>query len=205
MTTVPPPTTPQPHLPAAPQPPPVVLILQPPPAVAALAPGTVLEAVVVAATDQPPPPATPAEAARSVVTLRTPAGDVTVRLPVALPEGSVVELQVVRAAPEQVSVRVLTVNDQPAAQALAQLRQAAAETRAAPPQAQPEAPPQTSAPRPTAVVAPGNAWTPAGAVPVTTLGTISGYVVEAPAAVAPPQQPLNLGSQPASAGRLPSP
>ena len=70
MTTVPPPTTPQLPMPAPPPAATAVLMLSPPPAVVALPAGTVLEAVVVPTPDINKP----------AVTLRTPQGDVTVRL-----------------------------------------------------------------------------------------------------------------------------
>ncbi len=184
MTTVPPPTTPPlPPAAAAPQAP-VVLILAPPPAVAALPAGAALEGVVI----PPPPPATPEAAAeaRNTVTIRTPQGDVTIRLPAPLPPASTVELQVVRAAAEQVTVRLVAVDNQPAAQVMAQLRQAAA---AATPPAQQQLPPQ-AAPPPVATLPPANAWTPQGPVALPALGTISAYVVQGTPAPAPAAPPL---------------
>lgn len=179
MTTVPPPTTPP--LPATVPAPaaPVVLILAPPAAVSALPAGAALEGVVL-----PPPPQPSADAAadaRNVVTVRTPQGDVTIRLPVPLPPGSDVELQVVRASPDQATVRLVAVNDQPAAQVLAQLRQAATATPPATPPPAPQAPP------PAAVLPPANAWTPQGPVALPALGTMSAYVIQGtPAVVASP-------------------
>jgi len=212
MTTVPPPSTPSPHMPAALPTAPVVLILQPPPAVAALPPGTVLEAVVIptpppapaqipVATPTPPPPvvllpgtppppipapppstpAAPAPTAPPVVTLSTPVGDVIVRLPVALPERAQVEIEVVRSSPTQVTVRVVTIDGQPAAQVLAQLSRQAVETRALAPQT-----PQVSAQNPevaaqnpavrAAILPIGAAWTPSGPAQLPALGLFSAQV-----------------------------
>lgn len=187
MTTVPPPTTPPLPPAATATPAPVVLILAPPPAVAALPAGAPLEGVVL-----PPPPQPPADTGdtRAAVTIRTPQGDVTIRLPAPLPAGSPVELQVVRASADQATVRVVTVDNQPAAQVLAQLRQAAANTAAQPPSPQSPQPVQT---QPVAVLPPANAWTPQGPVALPALGAISAFVTQGtpalPAAAVPPQQP----------------
>ena len=176
MTTVPPPTTPP--LPAAPpaQAAPVLLILAPPAAVASLPAGAALGGVVL-----PPPPQPPTDTAsdaRNVVTVRTPQGDVTLRLPVPLPPGSGVELQVVRASPDQATLRLMAVNDQPAAQVLAQLRQAATTNTPIPQPPAQTPPPATAAPLP-----PASAWTPQGPVALPALGTLSAYVIQgAPAA-----------------------
>ncbi len=191
MTTVPPPTTPPLPPTATAQPAPVVLILAPPPAVAVLPAGAPLEGVVL-----PPPPQPPADtgdarapSSGSSVTVRTPQGDITIRLPAPLPPGSPVELQVVRAAADQATVRVVTVDSQPAAQVLAQLRQAA-NTTAQQPLPQPAAVPQ---PQPAAVLPPANAWTPQGPVALQALGPISAFVTQgtpaAPPAVAQTPQP----------------
>lgn len=177
MTTVPPPTTPPlpPAVTATPAP--VVLILAPPPAVAALPAGAPLEGVVL-----PPPPQPPADTgdARAAVTIRTPQGDVTIRLPAPLPAGSPVELQVVRAAADQATVRVITVNDQPAAQVLAQVRQTAANTAAQLPLPQN---PLTAQTQPVAVLPPANAWTPQGPVALPALGAISAFVTQGTQAI----------------------
>jgi hypothetical protein len=176
----------------------VLLILAPPAAVAALPAGATLEGVVL-----PPPPQPPAAAdaaadaraadARAVVTVRTPAGDVTLRLPLPLPPGSDVELQVVRASPDQATVRLVAVNDQPAAQVLAQLRQAAtAPTPVTPPPAQQTLPPAT-------VLPPANAWTPQGPVALPALGTVSAYVIQG----APPVILPSPVTTPATAGGVP--
>lgn len=176
MTTVPPPTTPQPQMPAAPPAATAVLIVSPPPAVAALPAGTVLEAVVV------PTP----EINKPAVTLRTPQGDVTIKLPVQLPEGAKVALEILRSAQAntpQVSARVVTVNDQPAAQALAQLARASVEARAPLPVAPPTAPINPLL-QPT-LLQPGVAWMPTGPQPLPALGTFSAFVIQG----MPPEQP----------------
>jgi hypothetical protein len=196
MTTVPPPSTPPPQITAAPPPPTVLQIVTPPPAVAALPPGTVLEGVVV-----PTPPE-----AKPAVTVRTPQGDVTIKLPVQLPDNAKVALEILRAATAnqqtsqvtQVTVRIVTVDNQPAAQVLAQLaRQPAADPRTAtpaPPQAQllqiPQNDPQNPLLR-AAVLPPGNAWTVKGPMQLPSLGTVSALVVLGTPSAATPQQMLN--------------
>lgn len=194
MTTVPPPTTPPlpPAVLAVPAP--VVLILAPPPAVAALPAGAPLEGVVL-----PPPPLPPADTgdARAAVTVRTPQGDVTIRLPAPLPAGSPVEMQVVRASADQATVRVITVDSQPAAQVLAQLRQTAANaaSQLPPPQSQPPAPAQ-----PAAVLPPAHAWTPRGPVALAALGPISAFVMQgAPAPATVPAQTPRPNTAPTAA------
>ncbi len=205
MTTVPPPTTqPLPPVTAA-QPAPVVLILAPPPAVAALPAGAPLPGVVL-----PPPPQAPADTgdARAAVTIRTPQGDVTIRLPAPLPAGMPVELQIVRSAADQATARVVTVDNQPAAQLMAQLRQSAANTAAQAPQ-QPAPPVQS---QPAAVLPPANAWTPQGPVALPALGPISAFVTQGtppippapgaaspmnvPPAATPPTQPPAYAAAP---------
>lgn len=192
MTTVPPPGTPLPQMPAAPAPAPVVLILNPPPAVAALPAGTVLEAAVVAGTPETP---------QANVTLRTPQGDVQIRLPVDLPDNARVALEVLRTAQAntstpQVTVRVVTVNDQPAAQVLAQLARQDVLARAqAPVPQQPLTDPQNPLLR-AAVLPPGTAWTPAGPQQIATLATFSGFVVQGTPTEIPPPQQQPVGPQP---------
>jgi len=181
MTTVPPPTVALPQVTTTGATAPIVQILAPPPAVAALPAGSTLQAIVL-----PPPPQPPADteaAAKALVALRTPQGDVQIPLPVQLPKGTQVELQVVRTTPQQVTVRVVTIDHQPATQALAQLKQAA----------QPQTTPVTQPPKPPptpAVVQPGAAWTPRGPIVVTELGPVSGIVVKAPPPPAPAVPPV---------------
>src|SRR5689334_13675820 len=113
MTTVPPPTAPLLQALVQAPPAPVVMILAPPPAIAQLTAGTALEGVVAQAT---PDPAT----SRTDVTIQTPAGDITLKLTAPLPVGSDVDLQIVRASADQATVRLVAVDDQPAAQVLSQ-------------------------------------------------------------------------------------
>jgi hypothetical protein len=200
MTTVPPATTPQTQLPTGPAPAPVVQILQPPAAVAALPPGTVLEAVVV---PTPPQPGAPADA-KPAVTLQTPAGDVQIKLTVQLPDNARVALEVLRAAQQnsatpQVTVRVVTIDNQPAAHVIAQLaRQAntAAQTQTP---AQP-LPATSQNPLLRAVVLPpGMAWTAVGPQQIPALGTISAFIT-----LGLPLVPQQAPAQPGAA-QLPTP
>src|SRR4051812_43449792 len=108
MTTVPPPTAPLLQaLAQAPQAP-VVMILNPPPAVAALTAGTPLEGVVAQSVVDP-------ATNRTDVTVQTAGGDVTLKLPAPLPAGVTVDLQILRASADQATVRLVAVDDQPAA------------------------------------------------------------------------------------------
>ena len=183
MTTVPPPSTPTPHMPAAPPAATTVMILQPPPAVAALPPGTVLDAMVI-----PTPPTADASPGKATVTLRTAEGDVTIRLPVQLPYNARVALEVLRnAAPAgpqaapQVTVRIVTVDGQPAAQVLAQLARQAVDTRGAQTPLPSLQAPQVDAQNPllrAALLLPGAAWAPAGTQQITALGTFSAVVTQ---------------------------
>lgn len=193
MTTVPPPSTPPPPTTAAPPAAPVVQIVSPPPPVVALPPGTVLEAVV--KPTPPNPDAPPDTGKQQTVTLRTPQGEVTIKLPVQLPDNARVALEVLRKTEAnqqmpQVTVRVVTIDNQPAAQVLAQLARQTVDVRAAPPQAQllqiPVNDPQNPLLR-VAVLPPGNAWMPNGPVPLPSLGTISALVVLGNPAAATPE------------------
>ena len=211
MTTVPPPTSNPLLQQVAATAAPVVMILQPPPAVAALPPGAILEGVVLpqssnanSSNSNPKPDGTDNNStdaptdnrgdARASVTIRTAAGDVTVRLPTPLPAGSDVELQVVRAGPDQAAVRLVAVDDQPAAQVLAQLRQAA--NTAAPVPAQPQLTPMPAA---TTALPLANAWTPLGPVTLPALGPISAYVTQG---TPPPSANVPLATGPLAAGPL---
>ena len=209
MTTVPPPTTPASTVVAAPATTPVVQIVEPPPAVAAAAPGTVLEAIVAAT-------AAPTDAAgKPAVTLRTPAGDVTIRLPVQLPDNARVALEVLRSAlpptaanTPQVSVRIISIDGQPAAQVLAQLARQAVDIRGAGlPQAAP--PPVLAEQNPLlkiAVLPPGTAWLPAGPQAITSLNTFSALVTAGlPITMTPTQQNVATpGNLPVMAANLPA-
>jgi len=197
MTTVPPPVTPTPQMPATAPAATAVTVLQVAATAAALPAGTVLEAVVV-----PTPPTIVAEnAGKQVVTLRTPAGDITIRLPVQLPDNARVALEVLRGAAQtaqapQINVRLVTVDNQPAAQVLAQLARQAVDARVPAP-----APPQYIAPEnpllKAAMLPAGTAWVPTGPQPITTLGPISAFVTQG----APPatDTPIATPNQPAPA------
>lgn len=198
MTTVPPPSTPQPQVTVASPAATAVQILNPPPAVVALPPGTVLEAVV-----KQPPADTPPEAGKpQAVTLRTPQGEVTIKLPVQLPDNAKVALEVLRTAQAnqqtpQVTVRVVTIDNQPAAQVLAQLARQAVDTRAAAQQPLPptqllqvsQNDPQNTLLRAT-TLPPGNAWTVNGPVQLPSLGAVSALVILATPSAATPEQVL---------------
>ena len=172
-----------------------VAVLQPPPKIAVLPAGTVLEAVVV-----PTPPSTDAAAGgKPIVTLRTADGDISLRLPVQLPDNARVSLEILRNAavpstaqtapqtasqvPAQIAVRLLSVDGQPAAQVLAQLTRQAIDTRSLAAQL-----PLPGSQNPTidaqnpllrvAVLVPGAAWTAAGSLQVTALGTFSALVTQ---------------------------
>lgn len=139
MTTVPPPSTPRRRVrtgPTALAPGPVVVIVQPPAAIAALPPATLLEAIVIAPTTTSTAAERPQPVNKSTVTLRTTAGDVTVRLPVQIPDNARVALEILRTATaqnapaeagarqqvaQQVTARLVSIDGQPAAQVLAQL------------------------------------------------------------------------------------
>lgn len=211
MTTVPPPSTPPPPTTAAPAAAPVVQIVTPPPAIVALPPGTILEAVV---KPTPPSPDAPVDPKQQTVTLRTPQGDITIKLPVQLPDNAKVALEILRTAQAnqqtpQVTVRVVTVDNQPAAQVLAQLaRQAAADPRTAPTVSQllqiPANDPQNPLLRAT-VLPPGTAWMPNGPMQLPSLGTVSALVVLGNPAAATPQALLTaLSTSPNAPGSAPA-
>jgi hypothetical protein len=194
MTTVPPPSTPPPPTTVAPAAAPVVQIVTPPPAIVALPPGTVLEAVV-----KPTPPSrdTPADSKQQTITLRTPQGDITIKLPVELPDNAKVALEILRTAqanPQapQVTVRVVTVDNQPAAQVLAQLARQASDPRAVTQQPAtqllqiPANDPQNPLLRAVALP-PGTAWMPNGPMQLPSLGTISALVILGNPGAATPQ------------------
>ena len=172
-------------MPAAPPALPVVVIVQPPPALAVLAPGTVLEAIVLP--ENPKVVAPAADGTKPNVTLRTAVGDVTVRLPVQLPDNARVALEVLRtavqatpAAMQQVTARVITIDGQPAAQVLAQLARQAVDARA-PAQVPQQLLAQVETQSPllrVAVLLPGAAWTPTGPLQVTALNTFSGFILQ---------------------------
>jgi hypothetical protein len=199
MTTVPPPNVALPQVLAAAAAGPTIVIPQPPPAIAALPAGTTIEAVVL-----PPPPntqvpaAAPNSPAQQAVVLHTAVGDIAVRLPIALPENAQVDLEVLRATPQQVTVRITTVDGTATAQYLAQSRIPVSTPAPAPtltlPQTQILPGPQ---PLPLAAT-----WMPSGPAPFVQAGAISAVITHAPPVVgaapsAAPQQPSPAATAPA--------
>lgn len=197
MTTVPPPNVALPQALAAAAAAPTIVIAQPPPAIAALPVGTTIEAMVL-----PPPPNAPIPAAapnapaQQAVVLHTAVGDIAVRLPIALPEKAHVDLEVVRATAQQVTVRITTVDGAATAQYLAQNRNPV--PAAAP--ALPLALAQTQilpGPQPLPLAA---TWMPSGPAPFVQAGTISAVIIQAPVVVdAAPRQPAPAAQAPAPA------
>lgn len=110
------------------------------------------------------------------ITVRTPAGDVTLRTPLPIPEGARVAFDVASTNANQVTVRLTSLNGQPIQQALVQL----AADRAAPP---PPGAPAPVAPAPLgqatgpAPLALGQMWTPNGPVSLTQAGPLNAFVV----------------------------
>ncbi len=179
---------------------PPVQIVQPPPAITALPAGTVVEAVVLPpppapaptpnAPNAPPPPVTPN------ITLQTGAGIITARTPVQLPEGTRVELEVVRTANNQVSARLITVNDV-SIQGVRPLPVQNTASNAQNPALNAQTPAlsaQNAALK--ALTLPiGQAWSPSGPVQMTALGPISAFVI-----LGSPAQNSALAAQPGLAG-----
>lgn len=212
MTTVPPPNVALPQVLAAAAAAPTIVIAQPPPAIAALPAGTTIEAVVL-----PPPPSTsvptPAPAAptatlptaappQQTVVLHTAVGDIAVRLPIALPENAHVDLEVVRATPQQVTVKIVTVDGAPTAQYLTQTRTPVPATAQTPQPAQTQTPLQIG-PQPLPLAA---SWMPNGPTPFVQAGTISGVITQTPAGVeAPPPAAPQANTPNAPAPAAPAP
>jgi len=174
MTTIPPTTAP--NLPAvvAAAAGPVVVVPQPPPELLKLPLGTTIETVVVAAEPQ----SSDNDDARQTLILRTSAGDVAVRTAVPLDEGARVALEVLRNAGNQITARVVTIDDVPAKQAVAQ---AARETASpAPDTAVVDKLSQAATAQRQTTLAVGQAWTPAGPAPLTSVQPLSAYVLNAP-------------------------
>lgn len=179
---------------------PPVQIVQPPPAIAAIPAGTIVEAVVLpppppsatttpaqtpAPNTPPPPPVTPN------VTLQTGAGVITARTPIQLPEGTRVELEVVRTANNQVSARLITVNDVSiqGARPLPVQNAASSAQNAVLSAQNPVASAQNAALK--ALTLPiGHAFSPPGPVQMTALGPISAFVI-----LGSPAQNSTLGPQ----------
>lgn len=207
MTTVPPPNVALPQVLAAAVAAPTIAIAQPPPALAALPVGTTIEAIVL----PPPPNAAPAPPAPAstrlpttapVVVLQTALGDLQVRLPAPLPDKAQVDLEIVRSTPQQVTVRLTTVDGTPTLQYLAQNRTPAV---AAPTPATPVLPVQTHLPMGPQPLPPGFTWMPSGPAPFVQTGVISAVVTQTPPmaeAIAPAPAPAPMG-QPATPAALP--
>jgi hypothetical protein len=162
----------------------VVVVQQAPQQILQLPPGATVETVVLtsgqqqAATPQTADAETPEQTdARQTITLRTSAGEVTVKTPVPLDDGAKVALEILRNASNQVTARIVTIDGQPAQQVLAQnARDAAAQ--AAPVVVEKPA----NIPNPTQAVPlqPGQAWTPAGPAPLATVNPLSAFVLTGP-------------------------
>lgn len=190
MTTVPPPNVALPQVLAAATAPTTIVIAQPPAALAAVPVGTTIEAMVL-----PPPPApvaptgAPAPPPVPVVVLHTALGDLTVRLPVQLPDKAQVDLEVVRSSPQQVTVRLTSIDGMPALQYLAQSRAPAVPVTA---QLVPTLPtPLPVGPQP---LPPGMSWMPAGPTPFVQVGTVSAIITSVPPAL---ESPASTPPQPA--------
>ncbi|MGE4062766.1 MAG: hypothetical protein AB7E79_05310 [Rhodospirillaceae bacterium] len=203
MTTVPPPNVALPQVLAAAAAPTTIVIPQPPPALAAVPVGTTIEAIV---TPPPPPPPTsasaqaaapapaptpPANSGVPIVILHTAVGDISVRLPVPLPDKVPLELEVVRASPQQVTVRVITIDGTSALQYLAQSRMPVAAGDGLPSPMPALKRPFPAGPQP---LLPGLSWTPGGPAPFVQLGTISAVVTQSP----PPLEAAMVPSPPAA-------
>ncbi|MCA0199975.1 MAG: hypothetical protein LCH56_03945 [Proteobacteria bacterium] len=200
MTTVPPPNVALPQVLAAAAAP-TIVIAQPPPAIAALPVGTTIEAMVLPPPPNAPIPATaPNAPAQQAIVLHTAVGDIAVRLPIVLPEKAHVDLEIVRATPQQVTIRITTVDGAATAQYLAQNRVSS--------------PPVTPAPSltPPTQILPGPqplplaaTWTPNGPTPFVQAGTISAIITQAPAAIeAAPNTALQQPATPAAPPTLAS-
>lgn len=121
----------------------------------------------------------PAQQARTAsppqITLRTPAGDITLRTPLPIPEGARVAVDVASTKANQVTVRFVSLNGQPIQQALVQL--AADRAAPLPPGA---APPVATGPLGQAGPTPlsfGQVWTPGGALGLTQAGPLNAFVL----------------------------
>lgn len=191
MTTVPPPNVALPQVLAAATAPATIVIPQPPAALTAVPVGTTIEAVVL---PPPPPPVTPTAAPPApppvpVVVLHTAVGDLTVRLRVPLPDNAQVDLEVVRSSPQQVTVRLTSIDGMPALQYLAQSRAPSVPVVAQPLPSVPTTLPVGPQPLP-----PGMSWMPAGPTPFVQVGTVSAVITSGPPVVetapSPPPQPV---------------
>jgi hypothetical protein len=158
MTTVPPPNPGLPQmLAAATANQPTATVTAPPPAIAALPPGTTLEGTI---TPSPDP---------RVTLLATAAGEVALRTPLPLPEGATLTVEVVRASPAQVTVRLIALDGQALQQALPNLTRPPLD--APPPATQPLPTTLPTAPGVAAPLPQGFAFWPGAPQPVTVVPT----------------------------------
>jgi hypothetical protein len=182
MTTIQPTTTPlPPTAPAATGP--VLVIPQPPPELARIEAGTALD-VLVLARDRQPEGESEAQAVRTNAVLRTPAGDVEVRLPphivARVEEGARLAVEILKSGTGPVTARVTAIDGRPAAQVLNQ------------PPAMPAPVPVVTAPAlmplPEVVALPvGSAWFAGKPVSVIQLQPLAGFVIAAGPSPATPQ------------------
>lgn len=202
---------------------PAVQIVQPPPAIAALPTGTIVEAVVLPKPNAPQPPQTaqaqPAPQATSAppapaqapapsptitpnLALQTGAGVVTARAPIQLPEGTRVDLEVVRTANNQVATRLVAVNNVPVQGIKPLPAQNAAPTTQNPALTTQSPPPTVQNSALKAQILPlGQAWTPSGPAQLTALGPISAFVILGASAGSGPMS-AQTGAQTAPTGPL---
>lgn len=134
-----------------------VVIPKPPPALAQMPAGTPLEVRVLARD-------TPVTTAEANAVVRTPAGDVPVKLPMPVDAGAKIALEIVRAGANQVTARIVTVDGKPlmpATEPLAAL------------------PPMRPLPQP--VVLPiGSAWFAGTPMPLPQLQPLAGFIINQP-------------------------
>ncbi|MBD24984.1 MAG: hypothetical protein CMG46_08265 [Candidatus Marinimicrobia bacterium] len=160
---------------------PAVQIVQPPTAISALPAGSIIEAVIMSS--QPKvqaahPTQTPAPSTTTPpinftpnITMQTGVGIITARTPIQLPEGTRVELEVFRAANNQVSARLISVNN-----VSIQSARLLTSQNAAPNLQNPALVPQNDVLK-APILPVGQALTPAGPIGLSSLGPISAFVI----------------------------
>lgn len=156
---------------------PMVVVPQPPPELARLPPGSVIEVQVVAAAEARDAETAKADVSRPAVAVivRTPAGDVPVRVSVPVQPGMRLALEVLRAGTNQVTAKVVAAESETMA-ADRVMRTALTETPVA------KDAPAAQRPIPLApTLPPGQAWTPGGAMSLTQVTPLSALVIAAPA------------------------
>ena len=214
MTTIQPAITPTTPQPAAPAPGPVVVISQPPPELVRLDAGTALEVLVVArdrqaadavataearagqaltrtSTSTADAPAAATSDPRSAnAVIRTPAGDIAVRLPPQIDEGARLAIEILRSSDAQITARITTIDGRPALQVTAQ---SLASAEPLPTSALPALKPLPAA----LVLPPGAAWFAGKPLPITQLQALAAFVIApapTPAAGAPSPTIVNFGT-----------